>query len=143
MVVAGDDPDCNELLCRILDARGHRARAVGSVASMNDVIADLHREPPAVMVIDQTDAGIQVSIDLLERLRADADPLVVRTRVIVVIRSITNRTACLDNGADGYLIRPFHADELLAAVDEVLDVADDDLEDRRRRLLDAGDRGGP
>lgn len=132
VLVAGDVADANELLSRILAAEGYRTVVADSVESG---LARTVEQMPRVAVIDLSTRGIGSSLQLLDAIRSHEDERVARTRVIVVARSRSNRTFSFQSGADGFLLRPFHADELVAAIEEVVGVPSDELPVFRRDQL--------
>ncbi|MDZ7734374.1 MAG: hypothetical protein U5R31_16025 [Acidimicrobiia bacterium] len=79
-------------------------------------------KPPFDLVLaDLTPAGTtSQSLKLLEAVRASDDPDVAGVRVIICTNVDTNRLFSWQSGVDGFLVRPFHADELLETVREAL-----------------------
>lgn len=137
VLIAGDDAGANELLGRVLTSHGFRTVAASSVeAAMARAIEQL----PRAAVIDLSGGGISSSLQLLDWFRRNEDPRISRTRVIVVARSSANRNYAFQSGADDFLQRPFHADDLVAAIEGALAVPYDDMPVRRRRLLDMGEQ---
>lgn len=135
VLVAGDVDDSNELLSRILVSHGYRTVTATSVDSgLSRVVEQL----PRAAVIDLSSRGIGSSLQLLDSIRSSDDPRVERTRVVIIARSSANRNFSFQSGADGFLLRPFHANDLVAMVGEVLAVAHEDLNLHRRRMIDAG-----
>ncbi|MDE0802778.1 MAG: response regulator [Acidimicrobiales bacterium] len=133
VLIAGDDAGANELLSRVLGSHGYRTVVASSVETAT---ARATEQLPRAAVIDLSGGGIGASLQLLDWFRNHEDPRINRTRVIVVARSSSNRTFSFQSGADDYLQRPFHADDLVAAIDGALSVAHEDMPVRRRRLLD-------
>ena len=133
VLIAGDDAGANELLSRVLDSHGYRTVVASSVETAT---ARATEQLPRAAVIDLSGGGIGASLQLLDWFRNHEDPKINRTRVIVVARSSSNRTFSFQSGADDFLQRPFHADDLVAAIDGALSVAHEDMPVRRRRLLD-------
>ena len=135
VLIAGDVADANELLSRVLTSHGYRTVAVQSVdAGVVRAVESL----PRVAVIDLSTRGIGSSLQLLDAIRSHADDRVRRTRVIVVSGSRANRNFAFQSGADGFLLRPFHANDLVEVIEQVLAVPEDDLPVLRRQMIDAG-----
>ncbi len=133
VLIAGDDAGANELLARVLGAKGFRTVTATSVDSAT---ARATEQLPRAAVVDLAGGGISASLQLLDWFRSHEDPKINRTRVIVVARSSSNRNFSFQSGADDYLQRPFHADDLVAAIEGALAIAHADLPVRRRRLMD-------
>ena len=133
VLIAGDDVGANELLARVLSAHGVRTVVASSVDAAT---AKAVEQLPRAAVIDLSGGGISASLQLLDWFRSHEDPRINRTRVIVVARSSANRNFSFQSGADDFLQRPFHADDLVAAIEGALAVPHADMPVRRRRLLD-------
>jgi len=63
-------------------------------------------------------------------------------RVVLVAQQSSNRLFSWQAGIDAFVARPFHADELLLQVNEVLSRPDSDRERHRRHELDAASAEG-
>lgn len=140
VLIAGDDAGANELLSRVLGAHGFRTVVASSVETAT---ARATEQLPRAAVIDLSGGGIGASLQLLDWFRNHDDPKIHRTRVIVVARSSSNRTFSFQSGADDFLQRPFHAHDLVAAIEGALAVAHDDMPMRRRRLLNQNGAEAP
>ena len=134
VLLAGDVADANELLSRFLTSRGYRVTIADSVESGVAAAVDEH---PRVAVIDLSSRGIGSSLKLLESIRSHDDEVVQRIRVVIVARSRANRTFSFQAGADGFLLRPYHADELVELIEMVLAVPGDELPVHRRQMIDS------
>lgn len=132
VLIAGDDVGANELLARVLGSHGFRTVVTSSVEAAT---ARAVEQLPRAAVIDLSGGGISASLQLLDWFRSHDDPRISRTRVIVVARSSANRNFAFQSGADDFLQRPFHADDLVAAIQGALSVAHEDLPVRRRQLM--------
>jgi DNA-binding response OmpR family regulator len=133
VLVAGDDVGANELLARVLGSHGFRTVTASSVEAAT---ARAVEQLPRAAVVDLSGGGISASLQLLDWFRSHDDPRISRTRVIVIARSAANRTFSFQSGADDHLQRPFHADDLVAAIEGALAVPHAEMPVRRRRLLD-------
>lgn len=118
VLVASDDADTSELVARVFVARGRRADTASSV---DDALQESGAQLPRCVVADLSSGGIEPTVQLLDGIRHHDEPEVRATRVIVVTRSPGDRDVAFEHGADGLLERPFHADELVALVGELLD----------------------
>lgn len=130
VLVVGDDAGSNELLSRLLNARGFRtAKATTPEEAMSRVGELL----PRCVILDLAAGGIGSNLRVLESIRASGDRKISQTRVVLVARSTNNRGFSFQSGVDAFLVRPFHADELVEAVDESLKRLPEDRADFRRQ----------
>lgn len=136
VLIVGDEVGANELLARVLGANGFRTVVASSVET---AIARAIEQLPRVAVVDLSGGGISASLQLLDWFRSHDDPKINRTRVVVVARSSSNRNFSFQSGADDFLQRPFHVDDLVSAIEGALAVSHGDLPIRRRRLMDGLD----
>ena len=139
VLVVNDEDGASELLGRILDRAGY---AVGTAGSHDDALVALGREKPDCVVLDLATGGIGQNLKLLDAVRTHIDESVARARVVLVAHQSNNRLFSWQAGIDAFLLRPFHADELLRDVAEVLARPDEEREKHRRRELDAASGAG-
>ena len=116
IVCADDDADIRELLMFALGARGYR---VVFAADGTEALRLAESWKPALMILDVSMPGID-GFELTRRLRADAE-----TREIpVMLLTARVRTTDADHGyalgADAYITKPFHLDELSREVQRLL-----------------------
>lgn len=105
VLLIADDPPIWERLERALHARGHRVLvAAEGPAGLRRVVEDR----PDLVLLDLALVDLDVR-DLLRRLRAVSEvPVVVSTGR----DSETELGACLDAGADDFLVEPYSAEQL-------------------------------
>lgn len=140
VLVVHDDPDGCELLVRILTASG---RPVIRAHDLDEMSTALHQRP-ACVVLDVAAGGIGGNLKLLDVVRHHSDATVANARVVLVATGSSSAMFSWQAGIDGFLHRPFHADDLVAAVTEVLDRPEEERKPHRRRMADAartGERG--
>jgi sigma-B regulation protein RsbU (phosphoserine phosphatase) len=114
ILIADDDRTSTMILSRTLEQWGGFDVVVvqDGVAAWDRIASD---EPPAMVIADWMMPGLD-GIELCRRIRATPP----RTSVYVIL--LTARTsrqdlvAGLEAGADDYLTKPFHPDELLARI---------------------------
>lgn len=119
ILLVEDDRELGELVSRLFQGAGW----VVDLAA--DGQAGLHRPLTRtydVLVIDRGLPAIE-GLDLLARLRRNA----LRTPALILTArgAVEDRVAGLDGGAEGYLVKPFDVDELLARVRVLLRPAGD------------------
>jgi DNA-binding response OmpR family regulator len=139
VLVVNDDEGACELVCRILAAAGH---TVERAASNDQALGMLNLMRPDCVVLDLATGGIGQNLKLLETIRSHMDVGVANSRVVLIAHQTSNRMFSWQVGIDSFLVRPFHADELVHDVAEVLARPEDDRARHRRRELDAATSQG-
>jgi DNA-binding response OmpR family regulator len=139
VLVVNDDDGACELVCRILAGAGH---TVERAASHEQALGMLNLMRPDCVVLDLATGGIGQNLKLLETIRSHVDNDVANSRVVLVAQQTSNRMFSWQVGIDSFLVRPFHADELIRDVAEVLARPEDDRARHRRRELDAATSQG-
>lgn len=112
ILVVDDDRGSLGLLGDWLTREGYE---VEPVTSGSEALARLARERPDAMLLDL----LLPVVDGLELLRQiKASPLTADLPVVVmtVKRDVRDKVECLNSGADGFIVKPFHFDELDAVL---------------------------
>jgi len=139
LLVVNDDPDSCELLCRLLANAGHNVeRAFTSEQAMGQL--SIGRID--CVVLDLATGGIGQNLKLLDTIRTSMSKNVSQVRVVLVAQQTSNRMFSWQAGIDAFIVRPFHASELVGQVAEVLTRSDDERLSHRRRELDAASAEG-
>lgn len=131
VVTVDDDPSVRRALGRLLRAAGYRVEAY---ASAEEFLACSLPAPPACVVLDVGMPGLG-GLDVQQTLRARGAEL-----PIVFITGqgdIPTSVRAMKAGAVDFLTKPFHEDELLAAIEQALRrdarAADAEAAELRRR----------
>ena len=132
VLVVNDDPAACEMLERMIDVRGYRAVGATSSDEATSRIAD---ELPRCIVLDLDAGGIGTSLKLLDVIRSHPDLKVSTARVVLCAANPKNRSFSFQSGADAFLVRPFHLDELTEQIADVLARAHDERARHRRDEL--------
>jgi DNA-binding response OmpR family regulator len=132
VLIVNDDPDACEMLVRMIGARGFRA--IGAT-SPDDATGRLAADLPRCVVLDLEVGGIGASLTVLDLIRNHSDKRISRTRVVICATNPKNRTFSYESGTDSFLLRPFHIDELVKEVQDVLGRADKERARHRRDEL--------
>jgi DNA-binding response OmpR family regulator len=132
VLVLNEDRDACELVARLVESAGWPAlRAF----DLDGVMTGLTQGEVAGVVIDSLGTGISAAFRVLEEIRGSA-PGVAGTAVIILAATETNRLFAFQSEADGFVVRPFHSDELLETVRAVLVRSPDErLRYRKAQLL--------
>ncbi len=114
VLVVDDERQTCEGVARGLELYGFPSR---TVTGLSEAEATLRTERPDILVLGIEFPGAS-GLDLLAGLRGDGDDLPV---VMLSGRSTEmDRVACLDMGADDYVVKPFALRELAARLNAVL-----------------------
>lgn len=139
ILVVNDDEGACELLSRLLVRGGHRVQRAHNA---DQALAQLGVGRVDCVVLDLATGGIGANLKLLDTIRSSMSRELSSVRVVLVAQQTSNRMFSWQAGIDAFLVRPFHADELLAQVSEVLARPDADRARHRRRELDAASAEG-
>ncbi|MFE9648032.1 response regulator transcription factor [Streptomyces sp. NPDC006365] len=114
VLLAEDDRAIRHALERALTLEGYEVTAV---ADGVEALAQAHRRPPGVLVLDVMMPGID-GLQVCRVLRAEGD----RTPILMLTARVetADRIAGLDAGADDYVVKPFDVDEVFARLRALL-----------------------
>jgi DNA-binding response OmpR family regulator len=113
LLVVDDDPGACETVRRFFEL--HRFE-VTTAADIDAALAAVTEGATDLVVIDFHQGGTTQGLKLLDRIRAHDDVGVAHTRVIMTTDLDENRVFSWQSGVDGFLIRPYHANELIESV---------------------------
>jgi len=113
VLVVDDEPLVRDVVCRMLQDVGYDAR---SAADGPTALAMLAADPVDAVVLDLSMPGMS-GLEVLAAIRADRPALPV---IVVSGQGADRGTAA---GASGVLSKPFHFDELVAALEAALEAA--------------------
>lgn len=132
ILVADDSSDMRHLLSALLTERGHAVRVANDGAIALDLMA---QQMPELIVLDI----IMPNLDGYAVLREMKDRGW-RDQVKILILSAKTAEADIVRGyklgADGYVTKPFGADELLRSIEDMLGTPKKDLRDQTEQELD-------
>ncbi|MEO3763777.1 response regulator transcription factor [Streptomyces sp. B5E4] len=113
LLLIEDDENVSQLLCMVLNRKGYAATYErDGQAGLREAYA----QRPDVVLLDLGLPDMDGS-QLLHRLRAVSDVPVI---VVTARNDVQTRVHLLNTGADDYLVKPFHAEELIARIERVL-----------------------
>jgi adenylate cyclase len=112
VLVVDDDPDMAAYLARLLEAEGMVAETVhGGDAAMVYVMAT----PPDLVLLDVMMPGTD-GFQICERLKADASTAMIPVVLVTALEDQKSRVRGIRAGADDFLSKPVHREELVARV---------------------------
>lgn len=135
VLVVDDHPDACELVARIVESAGWTATRS---YSHDDALEKLESgDPPFKAVIaDFQGGGTNASLELLDAIRRNRD--LADIPVLLLTQNDANRLFAWESGADAFLVRPFHADDLINEIYAVLTRSRDERDAWREEQLAAG-----
>lgn len=134
VLVVHDDPEGCELLVRIVSQAGYQVTRAHDFREMSE---SLVVSPPTAVVLDAGSGGIGGNLKLLDAVRQHSEPAIAHSRVVLVATGSANAMFSWQAGIDELLQRPFHSDELLAALGDAIGRPEADRRHHRRRMVDA------
>ena len=130
VLVVNEDRNARELLVRFLSQAGFTAQGANGGA---DTMARLLDELPRCVVLDMQTGGVGSSLKILDQIRMHEDRRINTARVVLCAPSPKNRAFSFQSGADAFVVRPFHINDL---IDHINDVIARPHEDRARHRRD-------
>ena len=130
IMVACVDPDIREVLARVVETANLEAVRLEPETDVAEAVVTARS---AGLVLD-LGAGNQAALRTLRERSEDAAQ---QARVIVIGTGPAGGRLAWQGGADGYLVRPFHARELQQALTETLALDDAGREARRQAGTEA------
>jgi DNA-binding response OmpR family regulator len=133
VLIVHDDPDAGRTIDRLFESRGFAtSRVEGIEAGLTAVVSD---PPVDLVLVDLRSGGTGQALKLLDDIRAQPEPHIAHTRVILTTDIDENRMFSWQSGIDGFLIRPFHADDLVGAVADALARGDEERAKHRQAQM--------
>jgi two-component system cell cycle response regulator len=127
VLVVDDLPDNVEILRARLESRGY---AVATAANGEEALASVHAAPPQVILCDVMMPGID-GYEVARRIKRDESLPFIPIILVTALSDTENIVQGLNTGADDYIAKPYHFQELEARVRAML---------RIKRLQDELDR---
>src|SRR5579859_3321780 len=124
VLVIEDESRIAELICLILEEAGYSARridtATRAMAAIDDGDLDL-------IILDWMLPDME-GVQLCQTIKSRPGGALIPVLMLTARSALADRVAGLDAGADDYLTKPFHTDELLARVRALLRIRFVELE---------------
>jgi len=116
VLIVDDDAASRKLLARILTTGGYSCRETDTAASALRLV---EKERPAVVLLDFAMPEVD-GMEALRRLRADPNPSIAQTPVIMLTGHGDSEVKCLNAGANDFVVKPINAEVLLARIETQL-----------------------
>ena len=140
VLVVNDDEGACELLVRLLTRAGHD---VERAHNSDHALGQLSVGRFDCVVLDLATGGIGQNLKVVDTIRTAMPKTIAGVRVVLVAPQSSNRVFSWQAGIDAFIARPFHADELLAQINDALARPESDRERHRRQEFDAAAAEGP
>jgi diguanylate cyclase (GGDEF)-like protein len=127
-----DNPEAREALADLLEDHGYAVRSAENGAKALD---EATRRPPDLVITDLA-MPVLSGFEMLAEFRRQPALADVPVIVVSAYNDIQKRVAGLDLGADDFLAKPVHAEELLARVRRQLQRSDRQREVTRQSMVD-------
>jgi two-component system phosphate regulon response regulator PhoB len=116
ILIVEDDEDVRALIAHKLRRAGHEVSEAGDG---EQGLAAARAETPDLMVLDWMMPKL-TGIEVCAQIRADADLAQPRILLLTAKSQDSDIALAMQTGADGYLIKPFRANDLLERVTALL-----------------------
>ena len=135
VLIVNDDARACAFLQRMVASAGYQATGA---TTFEAALLKISQTLPRCVVLDMASKGGSggSSLNLLEQLRTNPDPRVSSARAVLCTTSAKNRSFSFESGADGFMVHPFHLDELLAHIADVVARPQKDRAQHRRDEID-------
>jgi len=109
ILVVDDEPQIRRVMRTTFTAQGY---IVSEARSGEEALEKLRSERPDLLLLDMNMPGIG-GLEACREIRATSDVAII---MLTIRDSEQDKVEALDAGADDYIVKPFHARELLARV---------------------------
>lgn len=109
VLVVEDDSDFRDVLREVLEAHGFRVFEAGTASEAEEIRVQM---PPAAILLDLGLPDGDANSYITHVRKRSATPVI----VLSARSDEIDKVKALDDGADDYITKPFHKDELLARV---------------------------
>jgi diguanylate cyclase (GGDEF)-like protein len=133
ILLVEDNADAREALALLLENHGYTVR---SAANGAEALEEAQRQPPDLVITD-IEMPVLSGFDVVAQFRSQPELAGIPVIVVSGHNDIRDRIAGFDLGADDFLPKPVHVDELLARVRRHLLRSDRAHEFERRSMVDA------
>ncbi|HEY9663032.1 MAG TPA: response regulator, partial [Allocoleopsis sp.] len=112
ILIVDDNPDNLRLLAKILESQGYMVRKAlnGRMA-----LQTVHRNPPAVILLDITMPGIN-GYEVCQQLKANEATATIPVIFISALDCVNDKVKAFESGGQDYITKPFQEQEVLMRV---------------------------
>ncbi|MCX7620107.1 MAG: response regulator [Acidimicrobiales bacterium] len=130
VLVVNDDPNSGELIARLVEASGWQAARAYDVS----MAVSLVREQSLAGVIVDLTEGLSAAVDAVQAIRAAGDA---GSRIPILVLTSTggDESTAWRAGADGFLARPFHANDFLQQLDVIIGRSPEERDEHRQQMI--------
>lgn len=136
LLVVEDDADVARLLGKLFRRAGYEVAEVGDHQVAMVTLAN-EPEPIDAVVASFSGGGSASCLKLLDSIRNSHNPVICKTRVVMVIDNPRQQMFSWQSGADDILTRPYQAVQLVQSVELALKRQDQERGEYRRERIDA------
>jgi DNA-binding response OmpR family regulator len=135
ILVVDDNPDAARLLGKLFRRVGYE---VAEVSDHQVALITMMNEPAPIsaVIASFSTSGNGSCLKLLDAVRHTPEARVNTQRVVLILDSTRQQMFSWQSGADEIILRPYRAEDLLAAVGDVIERADADRPAYRRQMID-------
>jgi DNA-binding response OmpR family regulator len=120
IVIADDDPDTRLIVASVISALGYQPFVV---ADGQEAIDECQRELPDLIIADYNMPNLN-GVELCKHLKSELAEANIPVLMLTARDTVKDKVIALEGGADDYLTKPFHAQELQARVGALLRMRD-------------------
>ncbi len=117
ILVVDDEPDILALAKAILESAGYDVRVA---KTGEEGLAAIERERPNLVLLDVILPGVS-GLDVLRRIRGDPSKRGLNVVLFTALGTEVKMMLGKNEGADGYLGKPFTSTQLIGLVDRLMD----------------------
>ena len=119
ILIVDDEWNNRELLNAYLKFGGYRAGEANSGEKALDMVA---QEAPALIILDVCLTGIS-GLEVCRRLKDDPATRAIPILMVTALEAPDDERQAVDAGADGFIVKPFEMETLLARIGSMLSKA--------------------
>jgi DNA-binding response OmpR family regulator len=113
-----DDATMLSLLSTLLEFEGFQATQVGPDSRLDETLERIRQEKPELILLDVHLQGLS-GFDLIRSLRKDET---IKSTTVLMASGMELSIECREAGADGFILKPFMPDELVAKIRKMIEV---------------------
>lgn len=118
VMLVEDDEMMRSLLGTFLQMEGYEVIDFERDDSLDEIVNKIRHEEPALVLLDVNLRKFS-GFDLLHNIRVDADLRQVR---VLMSSGMDLGMRCFEEGADGFLLKPYMPDELVGKIQQTLGI---------------------